>query len=270
LKGKRKSEDRRVDIGIIGGTGLYDPGILEDSREIKVFTPYGKPSDLITIGLFKGKNVAFIPRHGKAHQIPPHSINYRANIWSLKQLGITRIIAPAAVGSLKEKLKPGDIVIPNQFIDRTSCRSSSFYDGGQVCHISIADPFCEELSEITLKTGKEMNLPIHRGGTCVVIQGPRFSTKAESKLYRSWGADIINMTMVPECILSREAEICYIAIATITDYDVWKDRLVSVEEIIKTSKENIDKTKQLLEAIIPKIPEERNCECKDALSNSII
>ena len=266
----KKLKGERAEIGIIGGTGIYDPGLLEDSKDIKVFTPYGKPSDFITIGVFKGKKIAFMPRHGKGHQIPPHNINYRANIWSLKQLGVTRIIAPAAVGSLKEELKPGDIVIPDQFIDRTTGRSSSFYDGGQVCHISTADPFCPELSEIAFKAGKELNLPIHKDGTCVVIQGPRFSTKAESKLFRSWGADIINMTIVPECVLAREAEICYVPIATITDYDVWKEGLVSVDEIIKTLKENVDKTRKLLEVMMPRIPEERSCICKDALKGAIV
>jgi 5'-methylthioadenosine phosphorylase len=263
-------KEERAEIGIIGGTGVYDPGLLEGSKEIKVYTPYGKPSDLITIGFFKGRKIAFIPRHAKGHQIPPHKINFRANIWALKQLGVTRIIAPAAVGSLKEELKPGDIVIPDQFIDRAIGRASSFYDGGQVCHISTADPFCPELIEIAFNTGKDLGLPIHKGGTCVVIQGPRFSTKAESKLYRSWGADIINMTMVPECVLAREAEICYVAIATITDYDVWKERLVSVDEIIKTMKENVNKTRKLLEAMIPRIPKERNCICKDALKDAIL
>ncbi|MEM3382550.1 MAG: S-methyl-5'-thioadenosine phosphorylase [Nitrososphaerales archaeon] len=263
-------KEGKVEIGIIGGTGVYDPGLLEDSREIKVYTPYGKPSDLITIGFFKGRKIAFIPRHAKGHQIPPHKINFRANIWSLKQLGVTRIIAPAAVGSLKEELKPGDIIIPDQFIDRTAGRASSFYDGGQVCHISMADPFCPELTEIAFNTGKDLGLSIHKGGTCIVIQGPRFSTKAESKLYRSWGADIINMTIVPECVLAREAEICYVPIATITDYDVWKERLVSVDEIMKTLKGNVDKTRKLLEAMIPRIPEERSCICKNALKDALI
>ncbi|MCP8310773.1 MAG: S-methyl-5'-thioadenosine phosphorylase [Candidatus Methylarchaceae archaeon HK01M] len=266
----KKLERRRVDIAVIGGTGFYDPRLMEDSKEMKVYTPYGRPSDFITIGHFKGKKIAFIQRHGEGHQIPPHGINYRANIWSLKQLEATRIIAPAAVGSLREELRPGDIVIPDQFIDRTSGRASSFYDGGQICHISIANPFCQELSEIAFNTGKELNLPVHKGGTCVVIQGPRFSTKAESQLYRSWGADIINMTMVPECVLAREAEICYLPIATISDYDVWKDGLVSVDEIVKTLKENVEKTRKLLEVMIPKIPRERSCDCKDALRNAIL
>jgi 5'-methylthioadenosine phosphorylase len=266
----KKLKGARAEIGIIGGTGIYDPGLLEDSKDIKVFTPYGKPSDFITIGVFKGTKIAFMPRHGKGHQIPPHNINYKANIWSLKQLGVTRILAPAAVGSLKEELKPGDIVIPDQFIDRTTGRSSSFYDGGQVCHISTADPFCSELSEIAFKAGKELNLPVHKGGSCVVIQGPRFSTKAESKLFRIWRADIINMTIVPECVLAREAEICYLPITTITDYDVWKERLVSVDEIIKTLRENVDKTRKLLEVMIPRIPDERGCICKDALKGAIV
>ncbi|NWG08709.1 MAG: S-methyl-5'-thioadenosine phosphorylase [Nitrososphaerales archaeon] len=265
-----KLKGERVDIGIIGGTGIYDSGLLESSKEIKIFTPYGRPSDFITVGLFRGKSVAFIPRHGKGHQIPPHIINFRANIWSFKQLGVTRIIAPAAVGSLREELKPGDIVIPDQFIDRTQGRASSFYDGGQVCHVSTADPFCPELSEIAFEAGRELSLPVHKGGTCVVVQGPRFSTRAESKLFRSWGADIINMTIVPECVLAREAEICYAPLATITDYDVWKKRLVSVDGIVRILKENVDKTRKLLEVMMRRIPEKRECFCKDALKEAIL
>lgn len=259
-----------AEIGIIGGTGVYDPGLLEDVKEVKVYTPYGKPSDFVTMGTFKSKRVAFIPRHGKGHQIPPHNINFRANIWALKELGVKRILAPAAVGSLKEELKPGDLVVPDQFIDRTYGRGSTFFDGGQVCHVSVADPFCPELSEITYKVGKGLGLPVHKGGTCVVIQGPRFSTKAESKLFRSWGAEIIGMTIVPECILAKEAEICYVSIATITDYDVWKEKMVSVEEIITTLKENVEKTRRLLGAVIPEVPDERECGCKDALKDAVL
>ena len=265
-----KLNDDKIDIGIIGGTGIYDPELIENSKEVKMSTPYGRPSSTMIIGNFEGKKIAFLPRHGRNHNIPPHEINYRANIWSFKKLGVQRIIAPSAVGSLKEELKPGHIVIPDQFIDWTINRKNTFYDGDQVCHISVADPFCKQMLDYSFKFGKELDLPIHKGGTCVVIEGPRFSTKAESKLFRSWGADIINMTIVPECVLARECEICYVSIATITDYDVWKERSVSVDEIVKIINENIEKIKKLIKAIIIKIPKDRDCECKDALSSAIL
>jgi 5'-methylthioadenosine phosphorylase len=264
------STDERAEIGVIGGTGVYDAELLVQPKEIKVFTPYGKTSDVITVGFFKKRKIAFIPRHGKGHQIPPHNINFRANVWALKELGVTRILAPAAVGSLRENLKPGDIILPDQFLDRTYGRSSSFFDGGQVCHISVADPFCPELSSIIYESGKELKLPIHKGGICIVIQGPRFSTKAESELYRKWGADIIGMTIVPECVLAREAEICYIPVATVTDYDVWRDRLVSAEDIVKTQAGNVEKTRRLLEYVIPRIPKRRLCACKIALKDALL
>ncbi len=259
----------KAEIGIIGGTGVYDPAFIQDGREIKVFTPFGETSDMITVGSFKGRQIAFIPRHGKGHKIPPHRINFRANIWALKELGVKRIIAPAAVGSLREDIKPGDIVIPNQFIDRTR-RADSFYEGGKICHISAADPFCPELIDIVSQTCKELNFPFHTNSTYICVQGPRFSTRAESKLFRQWGADIIGMTLVPECVLAREAEICYVGIATVTDYDVWAEKPVSIEGVIKTLNENVSKTRKLLEELVPKIPVERNCVCKDALKDALI
>lgn len=243
--------------------------ILEDKKEIKVYTPFGATSDMVTVGNFKGRRIAFIPRHGKGHKIPPHKINFRANIWAMKELGVKRIIAPAAVGSLRETIKPGDIVIPNQFIDRTY-RDSTFYDGGQVCHISAADPFCPELMKIVGRSCVELNFPFHTNSTYICVQGPRFSTRAESKLFREWGADIIGMTLVPECVLAREAEICYITIATVTDYDCFADIPVSTEEVIKILNENAGKTRKLLESIIPKIPVERSCACKDALKGALL
>jgi len=258
-----------AEIGIIGGTGVYDPEFLKDSKEIKVYTPFGEPSDLITIGNFKDREIAFIPRHGRGHRIPPHMINSRANIWALKELGVKRIIAPAAVGSLKEDIKPGDVVIPNQFIDRTH-RVSSFYQGGKVCHISAADPFCPELMKIAKEACNSLNFRFHTDSTCICIEGPRFSTRAESKLYRSWGADIIGMTLIPECVLAREAEICYLSIATVTDYDCFADVPVSTEMVLKTLKENTKKTKDILQELIPKIPLERTCGCKDALKDALI
>lgn len=258
-----------AEIGIIGGTGVYDPGLLEDARSIKVYTPYGEPSDYVTVGVFKGRRVAFLPRHGKGHRIPPHKINYRANIWAFKELGITRIVAPSAVGSLKEEMEPGHIVIPDQFIDRTRSRSSTFYEGGYVAHVSTADPFCPVLRKIAVSTAKKLKLDAHQDGTYVCIEGPRFSTRAESKMFRQWGAHIIGMTLVPEVVLAREQEMCYVNIATVTDYDVWADKPVSADEVVETLKKNVDKTKKMLENIIPQIPKKRDCACAHALEGAI-
>ena len=266
-----KVRDRETaEIGIIGGTGVYDPALLENVQEVKVHTPFGDPSDVITIGEYKGRKIAFLPRHGRGHRIPPHAINYRANIWALKELGVKRIVAPSAVGSLQEEYKPGDLVVPDQFIDRTWGRPGTFYEGGVVCHISMADPFCPELREVIVKVGRRLGLPIHERGTYVCIQGPRFSTRAESKLYREWGAHIIGMTLVPEVTLAREAQICYASICMITDYDVWAEKPVTGEEVIRTMRENIEKVKRLLMELIPEIPEERHCECGKALREALM
>jgi 5'-methylthioadenosine phosphorylase len=261
-----------ADFGIIGGTGVYDPGLFTAKREIKVHTPYGEPSDLVTIGEYSGVKVAFIPRHGKGHRIPPHSINSRANIWALKQLGVTRIIAPSAVGSLQEGYKPGDIAIPDQFIDFTKKRQYTFYDGGQVCHVSIADPFCPELCTIAMDRTKKLQFPMHDKATYVCVEGPRFSTRAESKLFRDvMKADIIGMTLVPEVNLAREAEICYMSVATVTDYDVWADKPVSSADIIETLAKNVDKTKKLIADIVPAIPAAREkCTCGSALEGALL
>jgi 5'-methylthioadenosine phosphorylase len=263
----------KATIGIIGGTGVYDPKMLENPEELDLDTSYGKPSDRITVGVYAGKKVAFLPRHAKGHKIPPHRINYRANIDALKQLGVTRILAPQAVGSLQEKYKPGDLVIPDQFIDRTHSRETTFYHGPQVCHISKAEPFCNELHDLLVKTGKELKYKIHDGGTYICIQGPRFSTRAESDLFRKfYKADVIGMTLVPECVLAREAEICYSSIAMITDYDCWKKgHVVSTEQIIKTVKANEGKVKKMLQTVIAKIPEKRaKCSCGEALKGALV
>jgi 5'-methylthioadenosine phosphorylase len=261
-----------ADIGIIGGTGMYDPELFSAKHEIKVYTPYGDASDLITIGEYLGVKAAFIARHGKGHRIPPHRINNRANIWALKQLGVKRIIAPSAVGSLKETFKPGDIVIPDQFIDFTKSRQYTFYDGGQVCHISVADPFCLELRDIAIIKAKELKFSLHSGGTYLCIEGPRFSTRAESKFFRDiMKADIIGMTLVPEVNLAREAEICYVSIATITDYDVWADDPVTSAQIIEVLAKNVEKTKKLIAEVVPAIPVERNkCACSKALQGALV
>jgi 5'-methylthioadenosine phosphorylase len=260
----------QAEIGIIGGTGVYDPKLLKNVEEIKFHTPYGSPSDLITIGKLKGRKIAFIPRHGKKHTIRPTDINSRANIYALKQLGVQWILAPSAVGSLREDFKPGDVVFIDQFIDRTTRREQSFYTGLQVCHITVAEPMCPDLRKILTKAASDLSIRYHKAGTYVCIEGPRFSTKAESKLFRSWGADVIGMTLVPECVLAREAEICYASMATVTDYDVWKEHPVSTREIMRTMKESVEKIKHLITEAIPKIPKERTCECAMALKNALI
>jgi 5'-methylthioadenosine phosphorylase len=261
-----------ADVGVIGGTGVYDPGLFSSKREIKVHTPYGETSDLVTIGEYARVNVAFIPRHGRGHRIPPHRINSRANIWALKQLGVKRIIAPSAVGSLQESYKPGDIAIPDQFIDFTKKREYTFYDGGQVCHISVADPFCPELRDIAIDRIKKLKFPLHSKATYVCIEGPRFSTRAESKFFReAMKADIIGMTLVPEITLAREAEICYLSVATVTDYDVWADHPVTSAEIIETLAKNVEKTKKLIAELVPAIPAKRTkCVCGKALEGALL
>jgi 5'-methylthioadenosine phosphorylase len=261
-----------ADIGIIGGTGVYDPGLFSSKHEIKVHTPYGEPSDLVTIGEYSGIKIAFIPRHGRGHRIPPHSINSRANIWALKQLGVKRIIAPSAVGSLQEGYRPGDIAIPDQFIDFTKKRQYTFYDGGQVCHVSVADPFCPELCSTAIDRMKKLKFPMHNKATYVCVEGPRFSTRAESKFFRDvLKADIIGMTLVPEVNLAREAEICYVSVAMVTDYDVWADKPVSSVEIIETLAKNVEKTKKLIADIVPTIPAEREkCGCGNALEGALL
>lgn len=263
-------EKHKARIAIIGGSGIYDPVMFEESEKIKVYTPFGAPSAPITIGKYKGVSLAFIPRHGEKHTIPPHSINYRANIWALKELGVERVLAPSAVGSLQENIKPGDFVLPNQYIDRTWGRAGTFYDGGQVCHISMADPFCPELIDIIYNTALSIGLRIHKDGTYVCIQGPRFSTRAESRLFRSWGAHIIGMTLIPEVNLAREARMCYSTIAMVTDYDVWAEKPVSAEEVVKIMNENVEKVKKLLMNLILKIPIERKCNCNKYLDEAIL
>ncbi len=264
------SEEFETEIGIIGGTGVYDPGMMINQKKIKVYTPFGRTSDLVTIGIFKGKRVAFIPRHGQNHEIPPHKVNSRANIWALKELGVTRIIAPSAVGSLREDYKPGEFVIADQIIDRTKDRADTFYEEGKVCHISLADPFCDELRKTFINEAAKLNFKHHKTGTYVCIQGPRFSTKAESNMFRQWGADIIGMTVYPECVLARELELCYVTVATITDYDVWAEKPVTAEEVIETMRRNIDNLRKLISNAITNIPQIRNCSCGESLHNAML
>jgi 5'-methylthioadenosine phosphorylase len=260
----------QAEIGIIGGTGLYDPKLLKNVEEITLDTPYGAPSDSITVGELGGRHVAFLPRHGKKHTIRPTDVNSRANIFALKKLGVQRILAPSAVGSLKEEFKPGDIVFVDQFIDRTTRREQSFYTEKQVCHISVAEPMCPELRRTLIAAAKDVGVSAHSTGTYVCIEGPRFSTKAESRMFRSWGADVVGMTVVPECVLAREAEICYASIATVTDYDVWKDHPVCVDEILNTLRANIENIKKIIVETVARLPKERGCECKSALKSAFV
>jgi len=251
-----------VRIGIIGGSGIYDPDTFETVRTVYPETKFGMPSDEITIGRIAGVEIAFLPRHGSEHQHPPHAVPYRANIQALKDLGVEMIISPCAVGSLKEEYRPGDLVIVDQFIDLTKNRSYTFFDSKTV-HISIADPFCPVLSDIFSKAADEMKIRYHKEGTYICIEGPRFSTKAESKMFRNF-ADIIGMTVVPECQLAREMGMCYCSLATVTDYDVWKDEPVDIKMVLKTMSECLSKIKELLERGLPRIPKKRRCDCSDA------
>ena len=257
-----------AEIGIFGGTGIYDADLLKDVHEVTVDTSYGRPSDAITIGTFNERKIAFLPRHGRNHTIPPHMINYRANVEAFKELGVTKIIAPSAVGSLKEELAPGQFVMPTQFLDFTKSRKGSFADIGKVIHISVADPFCPVLQECALEAAKEQGMKIHTDATYVCIEGPRFSTKAESRFYRSTGADVIGMTLVPECQLAREAQICYISISTVTDYDVWAEKPVTTKEVINTISKNVKRTKKILTNMIDTIPNVRSCACANALEDA--
>jgi 5'-methylthioadenosine phosphorylase len=260
----------KAEIGIIGGTGVYDSSMLTKTEEIKFHTPYGSPSDLLKIGEIKGKKIAFIPRHSNKHTINPSNVNYRANIYALMKLDVKYILAPAAVGSLNEKMEPGNIVFVDQFIDRTYRRMESFYEGSQVCHISVAEPLCKTLRKSLIESAKKLKILHHSKGTYVCIEGPRYSTKAESNMFRMWGADVIGMTLVPECVLAREAEICYASIATVTDFDVWKEGEVSTEEVVKTMKENVSKVKRIIVDVIEKLPLEKICNCDSALKDALM
>jgi len=258
----------KVKIAIIGGTGVYEEGLFEMIKSLKISTPYGPPSDEIQIGNLSGVKVAFISRHGKSHVYPPHKVNYRANIWALRQLGVERIISPCAVGSLREDYKPGEIVIVDQFIDFTKKRDYTFYDGAKTIHISCADPFCPELRHLCSNVAQELKIPFKPAGTYICIEGPRFSTRAESRMFRNF-ADVIGMTLVPECQLAREMEMCYVSLAMITDYDVWADRPVDTNTVLKTMKENIDKVRNLINGVLHRIPEKREkCDCARVLEQA--
>ena len=258
-------------IGFIGGSGLYDMEGLTDRREIEVDTPFGEPSDSIITGSLDGVGVAFLPRHGKGHRISPTEIPVKANIYALKSLGVERVVSVSAVGSLKEELRPLDLVIPDQIIDRTRLRSSTFFGDGLVAHVGFADPFCEDLRRGALESASERT-SVHDGGTYVVIEGPQFSTRAESALYRSWGASVIGMTALPEAKLAREAELCYLTLAFVTDYDVWHqtEEEVSVELVVRNLMRNVDTARGIIRDMTARTPERGECGCGRALETAII
>lgn len=260
-------------IGVFGGSGFYS--LLEKYEIIKVETPYGPCSDKFTIGKIGNTKIVFLPRHGQDHSLPPHKIPYRANIWAMKELGVKRIIAPSSAGSLKSEIKPGHFVICDQSIDRTKNRLDTFYDGPVATHISSAEPFCSQLRELALKCCDEMKITAHAGGTVVIIEGPRFSTKAESKWFSSIGCSVINMTNYPECMLARELEMCYVNISLITDYDAGladhpEIKPVSTKEVIQVFSDNNKKIKKLIFKMIQKMPEKRACSCQNALKGARI
>ena len=260
-----------VKIGIIGGSGLYKMGIMDDVEEISVDTPFGKTSDKITLGKISDVDVAFLPRHGKGHSIAPHKVNYRANVFALKECGVEYLVSTAAVGSLKKKLKPCDFVIADQLIDRTAKRITTFFEDGIVAHVGFADPFCKTLSDIALKVAKEEGVDVHRG-TYVCMEGPQFSTRAESNLYRSWNVDVVGMTLAPESKLAREAEMCLCGILTVTDYDCWYEgeEDVSVASVVENLKKNDKNMANIIKKLIPRIKYERTCECHNALKHAVI
>jgi 5'-methylthioadenosine phosphorylase len=261
----------KVKIGIIGGSGIYDIEDVQDVKTVAVETPFGAPSDKIILGTLAGTRFAFLPRHGRGHKISPTEINYRANIYALKKLGVEQVISMSAVGSLKEELKPRDFVIPDQFYDRTKSRVSTFFSEGIVVHVGVADPFCPHLSALAYKTAQKLTIPVHKGGTYVCIEGPQFSTRAESNAYRQLGFSIIGMTNIPEAKLAREAELCYVTVALVTDYDVWKeDEEVTLEKVLANLSANSENAKKFIKTILPQLSGISTCACSEALATAII
>lgn len=257
-------------VGVIGGTGVYDPELFKDAKEVEVETPYGYPSDAVAVGHVEGVETAFVPRHGEGHNFSPTDLPYHANIHALKELGVERVIGVNAVGSLREDVEPLHFVVPDQIYDRTKLRDSTFFGGGVVAHIGFGEPFCPELDSLSLKGSRSVDVETHDGGTYVCIEGPSFSTRAESEVYRRQGHDIIGMTAIPEAKLAREAELCYSILATVTDYDIWHEEEVSVDLIVERAQQNEENVKAALAEIIPQIPEERGCGCGSALEGAIM
>jgi len=259
---------------VFGGSGLY--ALLDDVELTEIDTPYGKPSDRIGIGTVAGRRVAFLPRHGSKHTLPPAAINYRANLWAFKELGVERVIGPNAAGSLQANIKPGDFVVCDQFIDRTSGRADSYYmEGPQVAHVSAADAYCPEMRPIAVGIGREQGVVIHESGTVVVIQGPRFASRAESRWYGAQGWQVINMTQYPEVVLARELEMCYLNLALITDYDAGIENEpgvgpVNVADVMSVMTSNNERVRRLILTLIERLPAERSCSCGDSMHNAFV
>ena len=257
-----------ADIGVFGGSGFYS--FLEETETVEMDTPHGKPSAPVTIGEVGGVRVAFIPRHGLNHEFPPHQVPYLANLWAMKELGVGRVLGPCATGSLQAHVKPGEFVICDQLVDRTRARANTFYDGPVTTHISFADPYCEVMRQVAITAGRALDIPLHERGTVVVIEGPRFSTRAESAWFASAGWEVINMTQYPEALLARELELCYANISLITDYDVGVEGVppVTHEEVVRVFTDNNAKLRDLLFSVIPALPAERTCACATALTGA--
>ena len=258
----------KAEIGVFGGSGFST--FLAHASEIEVNTPYGDPSAPVVVGEVDGRSVAFLPRHGRQHELPPHKINFRANVWAMKELGVERILAPVAAGSLQPHVRRGDFVVCDQLVDRTSARIATFYDGPETTHVSFADPFCEPMGAVAVTEARASGITVHDGGTIVVIEGPRFSTRAESRWFASMGWEVINMTQYPESVLAREQEMCYCNISLITDYDVGVEGIapVTVDEVIKVFAENNTRLRDLLLRVIPALPAKRDCPCATALTGA--
>ena len=272
MKRRTKSRSPEAAIGIIGGSGLYELEGLTDVRWRRVRTPFGDPSDEYCEGRLDGRRVVFLPRHGRGHRLTPTELNFRANVWGLKSLGVEWVVSVSAVGSMKETIAPLHVVIPDQFFDATKRRVSSFFGDGIVAHVGMAEPVCSDLAMALEKAARQTSATVHRGGTYICIEGPQFSTRAESQVYRSWGVDVIGMTNMPEAKLAREAELCYATLALATDYDVWHEThaAVSVEAVIRNLLKNVATAKDVLRRLIPTLGPPRTCECPRLLANAVI
>lgn len=268
----KRTRTARAEIGIIGGSGLYEIDGLHQVKRVTLATPFGSPSSPVVLGELDGVRVAFLSRHGRGHRLSPSEINYRANVYALKAIGVRRVISVSAVGSMKDSVKPGDVVLPDQFIDLTKRRFSTFFEGGVVAHVAFGDPVCASLATSLLGAGRSVGATVHQGGTYLCMEGPQFSTKAESNLYRQWGVSVIGMTNMPEAKLAREAELCYATVALVTDYDCWHEieEPVTVEAILATLCANVALAKRLLRAAVKSAASVTSCPCQQALQHAIV